>query len=95
MTREETIHTITNYFGRYAIRQLGLFGSFARKEDKKTSDIDILVDFKETIDLFELVNITQELSALLGRKVDVITTKSLYPALKQSIQNDLIIIAEA
>ncbi len=95
MTRAQTIHTIKQYLFQYPVKQIGVFGSFARQEENEKSDIDILVQFKETIDLFTYVTIVQELSERLGRKVDLITDKGLYPALKKNILKDLQIIAEA
>ncbi|MCB0519335.1 MAG: nucleotidyltransferase family protein [Lewinellaceae bacterium] len=95
MTRAETIKAIKQYFSQYPVKQVGVFGSFARQEENEKSDIDILVNFKETIDLFTYVNIIQELSERLGRKVDLVTDKGLYPALKENILKDLQIIAEA
>ena len=95
MTRAETIQTIKQYFTKYPVQQVGLFGSFARQEENEKSDIDILVQFKETIDLFTYITIIQELSERLGRKVDLVTDKGLYPTLKNNILKDLQIIAEA
>lgn len=95
MTRAETIKAIKQYFSKYPIQQVGLVGSFARHEESEESDIDILVQFKETIDLFTSVTIIQDLSERLGRKVDLVTDKGLYPSLKETILKDLQIIAEA
>jgi predicted nucleotidyltransferase len=41
MTREETIKTIKNYLGQYPIVKIGIFGSYARGEEKEDSDIDM------------------------------------------------------
>ncbi len=95
MTRQETISIIKDYLLQYPIRSIGIFGSFARAEERPDSDIDILVGFAETIDLFTLVRMHRELSALLHRKVDIVTEKSLHPAFRPSIEKDLQMIAEA
>ena len=59
------------------------------------SDIDILVKFKETISLLELVRIHRELSALLGKRVDLITEQALKnKRIKKYIYDDLQIIFE-
>ena len=93
MTREEIQYTIKNYLEQYPISRIGLFGSFARNEDRPDSDIDILVTFEEPISLFTLVRIHRELSELLNRKVDIVSEKYLHPRMKEAVQKDLKIIA--
>lgn len=95
MTREDTIVTIRDYFALYPVRRVGIFGSFARQEERPDSDIDILVSFAEPIDLFTLVRMHRELGELLHRKVDIVTEKSLHPSFKTQVEKDLQIIAEA
>ena len=71
--------------------RIGVFGSFARKENMPESDLDILISFKNKISLFKLVQIQQKLSDDLGVSVDLITENSLKnQALKNSIIEDLI-----
>lgn len=93
MTREEIQHTIKNYLDQYPISRIGIFGSFARNEERPDSDIDILVTFEEPISLFALVRIHRELSELLNRKVDIVSEKYLHPRMKEAVQKDLKIIA--
>jgi predicted nucleotidyltransferase len=69
---------------------LGVFGSYARGEQTERSDLDILIDFDANIDLLELIGLEQELSALLGIKVDLITLRSVKESLKPYIEADLI-----
>ncbi len=95
MTRQETISLIQNYLLQYPVQSVGIFGSFARAEDRPDSDIDILVRFSNTIDLLTLVRMHRELSELLQRKVDIVTENSLHPSLRPFIEKDLKIIVEA
>jgi len=95
MTKSETIKIIRTYLVQYPIQRVSLFGSFARGEAKENSDIDILVTFKEPVDLFTFVRMNRELSEKLGRKVDLVTEKSLHASFRISVANDLQIIAEA
>ena len=75
--------------------RIGVFGSFARKEETPNSDIDILVKFKETISLLDLAKIHRELSQILGKDVDLVTESSVKnERLKKYIYNDLKIIFE-
>jgi len=93
MTREEIQNTIKNYLSQYPISRIGIFGSFARNEERPDSDIDILVTFEEPISLFTLVRIHRELSELLNRKVNIVSEKYLHPRMKEAVQKDLKIIA--
>ena len=64
------------------VKRLGLFGSFARGEQRADSDIDILVEFEagqKTFDRF--ITLGFSLEELLGRRVDLITVESLSPHL--------------
>jgi len=95
MNRAEINTAIINYMEQYNPDRIGIFGSFARKEDTPESDIDILVRFKRTISLFDLVTIERELSSLLGKKVDLVTEPALKnEKLKHYIYKDLQIIFE-
>jgi len=67
------------------VTQSSIFGSYARGEAKKKSDVDILVDFPRGKGLFEFVGLQQELEETLGRKVDLVTYDSLHPLLKDRI----------
>ena len=78
---------------RYQPEKIGIFGSYARGENKKGSDLDILISFKDKISLLRLVQIEQKLSDELGIKVDLITENGLKnPRLKNFIYQDLITI---
>ena len=56
---------------------VSVFGSYARGEENDKSDLDILIDFDMKVDLFELIDFEQELSELLGIKVDLITMRPI------------------
>lgn len=95
MDRQNINKEIINYLHPYNPERIGIFGSFAREEDNDDSDIDILVKFGTTPSLLDLVRIHRELSLVLGKKVDVVTERSLKnEKLKQYIYNDLKIIFE-
>ena len=83
---------IVEYLLRYNPKRIGVFGSFARGEDKPSSDIDILVDFSGKITLFDLGGIKYDLSLLLKRPVDIVTERGLNSRLRDSVKKDLKII---
>ena len=62
---------------RYKISSLGVFGSYLRREQHKGSDLDILVEFEQAPTLFEFMDLQDELSQLLGVKVDLVSRKAL------------------
>lgn len=75
--------------------RIGIFGSFARKENKPKSDLDILVKFKNGITLLQLIKLENDLSEKLGIKVDLVTEGAITnKKLKKYIQKDLKIIFE-
>jgi predicted nucleotidyltransferase len=95
MESEHLNQKIINYLLRFNPSRIGIFGSYARGEIKKSSDIDLLVDFRMRFGLLQLVRIERELSNILGIKVDLVTEKSLKnQKLKAYILNDLQIIYE-
>ncbi len=95
MDYNEINSSIINYLRPYNPERIGIFGSFARKEQTPSSDIDILVKFRKTISLLELVKIHRELSHILGREIDLVTEASLKnERLRKYIYNDLKVIYE-
>ena len=77
---------------RYQVETVGFFGSYARGEQKKKSDIDILVEFSQpnTIDLFDFIELEEFLSKKLGIKVDLVTKSALKPMIKEQILKETI-----
>jgi hypothetical protein len=75
---------------RYKVRRIGVFGSFARKEARDDSDVDILVDFKEGADLFDLIELSQYLEEKIGRHVDLATSRTLRPEIRDGIFRDVV-----
>ena len=65
----------------YSVTSLEIFGSFVRGEASADSDLDILVEFDTTPTLFSFVRLENELSQVLGVKVDLVMKDSLKPAL--------------
>ena len=77
---------------KFKVEEIGLFGSYVRKEQKKKSDLDVLVSFSETIDLFTFVELENYLSDVLGVKVDLVMKDSLKPRLKDRILNEAVYV---
>jgi predicted nucleotidyltransferase len=77
---------------KFKVEEIGLFGSYVRSEQKKKSDLDVLVSFSETIDLFTFVELENYLSDILGVKVDLVMKDSLKPRLKDRILNEAVYV---
>lgn len=75
---------------RYRVETLEVFGSYVRSEQKKDSDLDILVTFKEAPSLLTFIAIENYLSDLLGIKVDLVMKDSLKPKIGQQILREAI-----
>lgn len=77
---------------RFKVKEIGIFGSFIRGEQKGKSDIDILVEFNETIDLLDFVALERFLSELVEMKVDLVMKSALKPRIGQHIQKEVLYI---
>ena len=70
---------------RYNVNELGIFGSYARGQQKKTSDVDILVRFNPNASLFDFVGLGNYLEEKLKIKVDVVSENGIRPELRSNI----------
>jgi predicted nucleotidyltransferase len=83
-SREEVIKQ------KFGVKSLGIFGSYARGEEKADSDVDILVEFVEGAKTFDhFMDLKFFLEDLFSRKVDLVTVDALRPQLKEVILKDV------
>lgn len=75
---------------QYRVREIGIFGSYARGEQTEASDVDILVDFAEPIGLFKFLELEEYLEGLLGVGVDLVSRKALKPRIGRHILEELV-----
>ena len=76
----------------YKVKEIGVFGSYVRGEQRKRSDVDVLVEFEEPIGLFEFMDLEMYLSKLLGVKVDLVSKKALKPHIGEHILKEVITV---
>jgi predicted nucleotidyltransferase len=95
MSTQAMTEQIANYFKTQPVLKAWLFGSFARGEETELSDVDILVvlDDSQHIGL-KFFGMYEDLKALLGRNVDLVTARSLAPYARKSVDHDKILIYE-
>ncbi len=74
---------------KYRVKTLGIFGSYIRGEQKKKSDVDILVEFEKPLGLLEFVGLELQLSKLLGKKVDLVMKTALKPKIGKHILEEV------
>jgi predicted nucleotidyltransferase len=77
---------------KFKVKRLGLFGSFVRGQSRKSSDIDILVEFSKRIDLLDFVALERYLSERTGFKIDLVSLKAIRPEFKDAILNEVLYI---
>ena len=76
----------------YKVKEIGIFGSFVRGEQKRRSDIDILVDYSELPDIFLLIDLEDYLRKILKKKVDLVRKGAIRPELKEIISKEVVYI---
>lgn len=77
---------------KYFVKNLGVFGSFARGDANSSSDIDILVEFSSPIGFFDFIRLENFLSQVLNKKVDLISKPALKPLIKDDILKETIYV---
>lgn len=76
-------------FEHYKIRELGIFGSLTRGEERTRSDIDMLVAFDEIPDLLTFIELERQLRKFLGKKVDLVRKEALRPVIRERILKEV------
>ena len=96
--REQLLAVLRENRGRlatvYGVRDLRLFGSVARDEATQTSDVDLVVDFDpDRITLPTFLDFSEDLEALLGRRVDIVSLHKLAPRLRAQVEAEAVRVA--
>lgn len=78
-------------FNDYPIKSLAIFGSYSRKEQDDTSDLDILVEFSDRIGI-RFVDLADDLEKIVGFKVDLVSKKGIKEKYLKVINSDLIYV---
>ncbi|PIR17887.1 MAG: nucleotidyltransferase [Deltaproteobacteria bacterium CG11_big_fil_rev_8_21_14_0_20_49_13] len=75
---------------KFNVKEIALFGSYVRGENKSNSDIDILVEFFQPIGLFAFMDCEEYLEKILGIKVDLVSKKALKPQIGKQVLKEMI-----
>lgn len=77
---------------QFKVKALGIFGSYVRGDQKKNSDVDILVEFSRTPGLFDYLRMENSLSAILKKRVDLVMKGSLKPTIGRYIMREVVYV---
>jgi predicted nucleotidyltransferase len=94
-TREEILNLLSQkkneLESRFKVRQIALFGSYARSDQRSDSDVDILVDIDPSVGL-EFVTLAEQIEQLLGLPVELVSRRAIKPNKLKYIEQDLIYV---
>jgi hypothetical protein len=95
MNKEQVIATLrknSDSLRDFHVKDLYLFGSVVRGDEKQTSDVDLLVEFEPDaqIGLFEFSRLQRTLTEMLGCKVDLATPEALHKSMKGRIMEEAV-----
>ena len=94
MSIEDLKNKIKPILKRHDVKRAAIFGSYARGEQNKKSDIDILIEYKNDDDksLLDFVGLKLELEEKLGKKVDLVEYCAIRPRIKSKVLNEQLLI---
>jgi len=94
MTLDEVKNMIKEYKGNlrqdFRVKEIGIFGSYVRGDQKDKSDVDVLVEFDEPVSLLGVVKLENYLSDFLQIKVDLVPQKDIRQELREKILKETI-----
>jgi predicted nucleotidyltransferase len=77
---------------KFKVKRLGIFGSYVRGQTRRSSDVDVLVEFSGSIDLLDFVAMARSVAEQTGAKIDLVSIKALRPEFRGTILNEVIYI---
>ena len=95
-TRQDILSSLKKLKGEvareYSVKTIGVFGSVARDEQTGKSDIDLLVEFSKPVGFVTFMRLENFLSERLGNQVDLVTSDSLKPVIRQDVLSEVIYV---
>lgn len=77
---------------KHGVSKAGIFGSYARGEQKNGSDVDFLIKIKDDASLTDIIALQLALKKIIGKNIDIVEYQSIRPELKDRILNEEIAI---
>ncbi len=81
---KKMINSMLLILKNYQIKKAVIFGSYARDEANENSDVDVAIDYRGRMTLFDFVGLKIELQEQIGKKVDLTTFRALHPIIKRN-----------
>jgi predicted nucleotidyltransferase len=95
-TRQDILSSLKKLKGEvireYSVKTIGVFGSVARNEGTEQSDLDLLVEFSKPVGFVTFMRLENFLSERLGERVDLVTSDSLKPVIRQDVLAEVIYV---
>ncbi len=92
MDKQKLYSEIVEFLKSKGATKVAVFGSYVRNEETNDSDIDVLVDFKDPITLFDFAGYQLDLQDKIGLKVDMVMEGGINPRVDKYIQKDLVVL---
>ena len=89
MTVQQIRKKTTPIFRAYDVQFAGLFGSYARGEQSRTSDVDIVVALPRPTGFIRFIGLENDLSRALHKKVDLVSSQALHPRIRPKVLQDI------
>lgn len=92
LTKNEIKNRIRNnsdILRKYHVNKIGIFGSYVKETQKPESDIDLVVDFSDSVTLFQYVHLVDSITGFLNQKVDLVTVDGIKPMIKEKVLKEV------
>ncbi|MEC4807017.1 MAG: nucleotidyltransferase family protein [Jaaginema sp. PMC 1079.18] len=96
MDRNKAVEILKQHrekFKQFGVKTLAIFGSVARDEAHEESDIDILIDFEDSLTFDRYMDVKFYIEDTLNISVDLVTWKMLKPQIKSQVEQELVYVA--
>lgn len=90
MSKKEIANKIRPILERQGVKKAALFGSQARGDAKKNSDVDLLVELPDDFSLFDMSGLKIDLEETLNKKVDLVEYSVIHPLLRDRVLKEQI-----
>jgi len=78
-----------NVLLEYHVNRIGIFGSYVRDMQKPESDVDLVVDFSDSVTLFQYVHLADSITSFLDHNVDLVTIDGIKPIIREKILKEV------
>ncbi len=92
MDKQKLYSEIVEFLKSKGATKVAVFGSYVRDEETQDSDIDVLVDFRDPITLFDFAGYQLDLQDKIGLRVDMVMEGGINPLVDKYIQKDLVVL---